>query len=390
MKGTSAIRGCRQSQLALTASQNETRKKKTRKVCGLWSLPDAVVLNCLAQVSRLDLAALAIASKSHRSLVVSPELWDLRSRMGFCERYLYVCLHILSEPNPRWFVLHPVQRRLKPIDSYMYQTPASSSFVEMDWGIYIIGGLVNGKPTSDVSLFDCFEHTWFRIPPMKMARASASASLIDDKIYVFGGCGDDADSSNWAEVYDLNTETWDFLSVSTPTLNNKTLNIQQSVVIDKKKEVYVLAEDGQSFSFSPSQCMFVASEKTDDSKPQDRADWCLIGTFIFCRGGTRGKILWCLPYELDWKEVKGLEELQEYDITKLCRDSTGKMVIFWNVNPQPEGPKSVELWSAEISLKKSKVSEASEEWEVWGYIDWSGKLIDTDNVKVLFAGSVFI
>lgn len=55
---------------------------------------------------------------------------------------------------------------------------------------------------------------------MNVARSGASASLIEDwkkKIYVFGGCWDDvtADSSNWVEVYDIETETWGLLSVST-------------------------------------------------------------------------------------------------------------------------------------------------------------------------------
>ncbi|KAF3606630.1 hypothetical protein DY000_02045091 [Brassica cretica] len=38
------------------------------------------------------------------------------------------------------------------------------------------------------------------LPPMKMAQSGASASLINKtKIYVFGGCWDVANSSNWLE-----------------------------------------------------------------------------------------------------------------------------------------------------------------------------------------------
>ncbi|EFH44584.1 hypothetical protein ARALYDRAFT_915512 [Arabidopsis lyrata subsp. lyrata] len=363
---------------------------KKKKVCGLWSLPDAVVVNCLAQLSRLDFAALAIASKNHRSLVVSPELRDLRWQQRCMEPSLYVCLRIFPEPSPRWFILHPMQRWLKPIHMDLYQAPKSaSSFVVMGCGICIIGGLVDGKPTSEVSFFDCFEHRWYRMPPMKMARASASASLMtDSKIYVFGGCGDDvANSSNWAEVFDVATLTWDFLYVFTPKMP---LNIQQSVVMIKEKEVYVVDEDGQNFSFSPSKCMFVARGKTD-SIPGNiyRNDWCVIGTFLFCRG-TRGRILWCLPYELHWKEVKGLEELQQwgFDITKLCTNPAGNIVIFWKPHPL-----SLELWSIEISI--SLVKRRRNGREILGKIEWSGAVFKLDplidssySLKVLSADYV--
>uniref|UniRef100_A0A1J3GZN7 Putative F-box/kelch-repeat protein n=1 Tax=Noccaea caerulescens TaxID=107243 RepID=A0A1J3GZN7_NOCCA len=81
---------------------------------------------------------------------------------------------------------------------------------------------------------------------MKMARASASASFIDGKIYVFGGCGDDvADSSNWAEVFNLETDSWDFMFV----VERRETNVY-----------YGVDEDGESFSFTPSKRpLFVSS-----------------------------------------------------------------------------------------------------------------------------------
>ncbi|KAG2281701.1 hypothetical protein Bca52824_052921 [Brassica carinata] len=308
-----------------------------------------------------------MTSKAHRSLATSPFLWDLRWRMKRIEPSYY----------------------LKPLLP-LWCTESGSSFMVVDWGIFIIGGLVNGKPTSNVTMFDCFEHAWYKIPPMKMARAFASANVIDGKIYVFGGCGDDVDSSNWAEVYNPRTYTWDFLCVPTTT---RPKNIKQSAVIGKKK-VYVVDEDRQIFSFSPSKLppMFVSCGKTD-SKPGDRDDWCLIGGFLFSRGA-RGTILWCLPEEFDWKEVKGLEELQqqqlvEYDITKLSTNYASNIVIFWNAG----ATESLELWSAEISLTQI---EASQGLEIRGKIEWSGSvykldypLSESNRVKVLFAASVF-
>ena len=105
-----------------------------------------------------------------------------------------------------------------------------------------------------------------------------------------------------------------------------------------------------------------------DSKPGHRNDWCALGKLLYCRD-TRGRILWCEPDELDWKEVKGLEELQQSlfssssssssssrqvrhtlnpcttnvksDIIRLSSNSDGNIVIFWNAHH--EDPESLNL-----------------------------------------------
>ncbi|XP_009146319.1 F-box/kelch-repeat protein SKIP6-like [Brassica rapa] len=355
-------------------------------MCGIWSLPQEVAMKCLAQVSRVDLAALAMASKEHRSLIVSLDFRLLRFQMRCLESNIYLWLHILPEPTPRWFILNPVHRRLKPIHLKSDKAPpeSSSAFVLRCFGVFVVGGLVNGKPTSDVSFFDCFDNTWQSLPPMKMPRASASANIIDQKMYVLGGCGDDADSSNWAEVFDLDTETWEFLSVTSP--RKMPLSIRQSMLMLQKNEVYAVDEDGQSFSFSPSDNSI--SNGVADSKPGYRSDWCWIGGFLFC-GSSRGKILWCSPYELNWKEVKGLDELSEYDISKLCRksDKNKNIVVFWNSSSL--GSEPLEIWSAEISL------ELRHPHELWGKIEWSGSVFTLDplshsygGIKLLYAVSI--
>ncbi|CAH2048139.1 unnamed protein product [Thlaspi arvense] len=359
----------------------ELTRKRKRKVCGLWSLPDDVALTCLAKLSRVDLAALAMASKIHRPLVVSPELWNLRWRMGCVEPCLYVFLHIFPDPWPRWFIFHPAKRRLKRIFSKLYPAPESGScFVANSWGFFVIGGLKNGKPTSEVTFFDCFQHRVYRFPPMMMARCGASASQIDDKIYVFGGVADsESDSSNYVEVFDLRTLTWELLSVSTPP--KMPLKIQRSAVVKEKKEICAVDEKGQSFFFSPEKRMFVATGKTD-SKARHRNHWCSMGSFLFCHDSRHRRILWCLPRDLDWKEVKGLQELRGYDICKLCTNRAGKVFIFWKV------PQTLELWSAPISLRQRETPEGL---ELSGDIDWYRALLQHSclGVNLLHAGFAY-
>ncbi|CAA7013816.1 unnamed protein product [Microthlaspi erraticum] len=378
MKGRCAIRGCSQLE-----SENK-RRKVSSSSSGLCSLPDAVALSCLAQVSRLDLAALAMASKRYRSLVASRELRRLRYTIGCVEAWLYVCLRISPERNPRWFVFHPLQGRLIALPVHQALPESSSSFVTLGSGVYVIGGLVNGEPTSDVSFFDCYERTMCSRPSMKMARASASAHLIDGKIYVFGGLRDDSgsDSSNWAEIYDRKTKTWDLLSVSTPKMP---LNIQHSVVIDEDEElkVYAVDKDGQDLSFSPR---------------GGRDEWCVFDDgvfgFVLFRPGPGGRILWAFPHELYWSEVK-LQKLRpnlvSSGITKLCLNSAGNIVIFWNA--QPQGPESFELWSAEISFDIRKIYLAAQDfttYELCGEFVWFAPVLKPapHRVQVLFADSL--
>ncbi|XP_020872404.1 putative F-box/kelch-repeat protein At5g03000 [Arabidopsis lyrata subsp. lyrata] len=176
------------------------RQKKEASLSPSWlsSLPHDVALNCLSRLSRLDSASLSLTSKSHRSLVVSPELCRARELMGCTEEYWYVCLSIRPDPTPRWFILRrggptldnkSVNQRLRPILSHPYQPPESSSFVELDFGIYVIGGLRHGNPTSDVLLLDCLSHTWRRVPSMRVPRASAAANVVDGNWRLPGGGG---------------------------------------------------------------------------------------------------------------------------------------------------------------------------------------------------------
>ncbi|CAA7053583.1 unnamed protein product [Microthlaspi erraticum] len=331
--------------------EDDTRRKVSTSSSGIWSLPDAVALTILSQVSRFDRGAFALASKSHRSLVASSEFFGLKTSI---EENLYVCMRFSPDPNPSWFILNTTLRRLCSIPSNPNPAPdSSSSYVVVGRGIYVLGGRIKGgRRSSDVWFLDCFSHTWSRVASMKLRRASAHANLLEGKIYVFGGCG--GRHSNWGEVFDPETQTWSKW-LDLPYVK---INIHQSVAIEKKKMIFAVDKDYGYVKLYP----------------RKHIDWCYIRKVLYCRG-SHGRVMWCDPDDIDWKEVKGLEDLLQpswqplctdspcgsqmpcYDICRLSRNSAGNIVIFW------KDLESFELWCAEISIEKRQGIE------IWGRLN---------------------
>ncbi|CAA7053585.1 unnamed protein product [Microthlaspi erraticum] len=291
---------------------NEAANKRTKvsksSLSGIWSLPDEVALNILAQ-----------------------------------EAYFYVCLRFVHDSNPHWFILNTTQRLLYPIPSNPNPAPeSSSSYVVVSGGIYVLGGLINGERSSDVWFLDCSSHKWSRVASMKMPRASAEAKLLDGKIHVSGGCAEGDNSSNSTEVLDLDTQTWaDYIVPNLPYIFHPRLGLISKLL---------------------------ANLLAVDSNPGNRNNLCSIGKLLYCCG-SGGRVLWSDREEIYWKEVKGLDLgylLQPsrqtlsivnpctlmrskepcYDICMLSSNSAGNILIFW------KDIECFELWSAEISIKK--------------------------------------
>ncbi|VVB13667.1 unnamed protein product [Arabis nemorensis] len=131
-------------------SLEQSCRKKTKETslspsCGLSCLPDEMALDCFARVSRIDHASLSTVSKIYRSLVVSAEFYETRSRMGCKEECVYVYLDTPSHPNPRWFILRQgkgesfADNRLIQLPSF--PTPEAASFVSLGWGNWWNGRL---------------------------------------------------------------------------------------------------------------------------------------------------------------------------------------------------------------------------------------------------------
>lgn len=105
--------------------------------------------------------------------------------------------------------------------------------------MYVLGGSVGGKPTSDVNLIDCRFDTSRSLPSMRRTRSRAVAGAIDGTIYVIGGCRKKSD--DWVEAFDVKTQTWREMPGVLPRAHWEGQFVTSAVMDDK---IFVLDPTG--------------------------------------------------------------------------------------------------------------------------------------------------
>ncbi|CAA7019031.1 unnamed protein product [Microthlaspi erraticum] len=117
----------------------------------IWSLPHVLLLDCLARISRLYYPTLSLVSKSFRSIIASPELYETRKRLNRTEKCLYICIRFPFDTETHWSTLCRLPTRkianessgyfTELIPSPKYLRPSqSSTLVAVGSDIYKIGG----------------------------------------------------------------------------------------------------------------------------------------------------------------------------------------------------------------------------------------------------------
>lgn len=323
------------------------------------SLPEDIVLDCLARVSRFHHPTLSLVSRDVRSVIASPELEATRSRMGIREDF--VCLDLnKNNPNPRWFILSvfPKQQKLLPLPLFPYQHPKSSTVVSINSVIYIIGGFVNGKRSNRVLILDCISHQWRSLPNMCQPRVSPAADVIDGKIYVIG---DSLSLEDWGEVYDPKTQTLEPLLPSTLDLTT-----QKSVVPG------ILVMGGKVYDMK-------------GLKLDLKTNVCLVDNALCLMSNSNHNLFWNDPtVDKVWRFVQGLEQLSRYTFFfnnhgSMGNCSGGRRVTMWwkYVVRHPPNHYCTEkcktkIWCAEVSFERRGLKE------LWGSVEWSNNVFTFD------------
>ncbi|CAH8366449.1 unnamed protein product [Eruca vesicaria subsp. sativa] len=375
----------------MTSAEVEPTKKK-KKVPEPSSLPDELTENILARVSRWKYASLSLVSKSFHSLLSSKEIYRTRSQIGATETCIYVWLTFRDHSRAKWFSLRTkpntqtrTKRRWKtgfkrdssgmlvvPIPSSLtYSYPHRSHIEVVGSDIYIIGGYYK-KPSSSVQIMDCQSHTWRDGPNMNVARTHPHTVLLDEKIYVMGGCDIDEYYANWIEVFDLNTQSWTaFPGPDVDELRNFLRQRCCYIVNVFEGKIYLLGGD-EEYSYEPKDGTWklvneISSFLSDDSVQ----DWCEIGKVICCC--TRSGYLKWSASELEggrvWRKIKGLKKLCEQPTMGLksgyafkLLDCGGKLLVMWCRRCPIKG--SNKIWYAKISLESRRNGR-----EVWGKVE---------------------
>ncbi|EOA18481.1 hypothetical protein CARUB_v10007028mg [Capsella rubella] len=341
----------------------------------LTSLPNEIIVNCLARISKSYYPSLSLVSKTFRSLISSQELYAARSQLGTTEIYcLYIFLRFstipFAEPTRRWFRLRATPnpnltdgRRNLFVPSFNY-LPYSNSNVTIGPKIY--GEYMAESFESAFWVYDYLSHMWELVPGMKMKRRHASSCLLDYKIYVMGGCDPSCGDVNWFEMYDIKTKTWRTLpenpdskvrfnavrkiDVVEGNIYVKTEARVKDWVYDVKEGKWSVVEDQLSLLWTDS--------------------WCVIDNVMYCYSCARYK--WYDFEARKWIDVGGLEGLKRYrsastDFRNCMVELVnygGKLAILWDRFERPGRSQNKNIWCAMVVLEKGYGGS------IWGKIEW--------------------
>ncbi|KAG2319046.1 hypothetical protein Bca4012_054672 [Brassica carinata] len=329
----------------------------------LLTLPEEIIVNCLARISKSYYPELSLVCKTFCSLLLSMELYVARLELGTHENVLHVCLQSPDKTRPSWFSLwlKPDQTLTNNIgkkktqnscrDTLLVPLPSSYSprvpmfTCAVGSELYAISKY-NIAPSSVMWVRNTRAYSWRQAPSMTVARTNAVACVFGDKIYVMGGCVAD-ESTCWAEVFDPKTQTWE-------PLPDPGAALRESLI--KKVEVKL----GKTYVKSIEEMDYVYDPK--------EGKWDIDNVRYQCG---RQSCLWYDIKHDEWKAVKGLATLNG---NRRCyfveiANYGGKLLILWGKFAPPRRPNK-NIWCAVIALERRNNDD-----EVWGKVEWASVVL---------------
>ncbi|XP_023643272.1 putative F-box/kelch-repeat protein At5g28160 [Capsella rubella] len=311
-------------------------KKKQDSNPSYSSLPDEIILNVFARVSRSNYPRLALVCKNFRSLILSSDLNVTRFHLKTQEILVHVYLQFPDSDRPSLFTLwikpgHTLTNQLgkneKPtgnirlvqIPSYFSYTPMQSVAVGSEWY-----GISQGDtPSSTIWVLskDIYGSFWRKASNMTVAREKPLACALDGKLYVIGGCTAKR-STNWGEVFDPRTQTWEPLPDPRP---------EQRFSSIRKLECWI---DKVLYRCNKHRCSWYNRKCKQ---------WRVVKGFTM----------------MNWDGNIGMIEVANYG---------GKLLILWDKSTYDDKPGYKDIWCAVISLKRHVRPEID---EVEGNIEWA-------------------
>ncbi|KAG7539844.1 Kelch-type beta propeller, partial [Arabidopsis thaliana x Arabidopsis arenosa] len=215
-----------------------------------------------------------------------------------------------------------------------------------------------------VMVMDCRSHTWREAPSMRVARDnSPSTCVLNGKIYVIGGCKN-LDSTNWIEVFDTKTQTWEFLQIPSEEICRSFK--YKSVVY--KETVYVSCLDEN----------YVTHMTYKIHKGRWREAHLMFNHGSF--DSPNCSLQWYDSYRKIWKNLKGLMRRSFMDprgkSAKLVNYG-GNIALLWEEYMILSNHRKRLIWCEEIVIEKEHRGE------IWGLVKWSEVVFITDEMNRL-------
>ncbi|KAL0698551.1 hypothetical protein Bca4012_054673 [Brassica carinata] len=258
-----------------SVEKEETESTSTATV--VFSLPDVIILNCLARVSKSYYPKLSLVSKTFRSLILSIELNHARFYYQTQEDVFYICLQLPDRPLPTWFSLWIKPDEEEKRRSIFVQVPSSYDSREPLSICTVIYALRQRYPPSPFMLVRNKGSVvvWRNAPNMTVPRAYPAACELDGKIYVMGGCNDGNKSVNkscWGEVFDTNTQTWEPLP--NPKAKLRFSSVIKEIEISEGK-LYVRSNEDKDSVYDPKKRKWNVAEKEVEGESR-----CMVGSVL--------------------------------------------------------------------------------------------------------------
>ncbi|CAA7012917.1 unnamed protein product [Microthlaspi erraticum] len=341
------------------------------------SLPDDLLMSCLARVSRLYYPTLSLVSKSFRSLLASPELYKARSLLGHTESCLYVYLessyeyglYTLCRKPDQTLTLANKEKKKKSSKYVLVKVPTHDSlrtgffvYVAVGSDIYSIGSGSSYRhppPSCRVEVLDCRSHTWHEAPSTQVDYTSLSASVIDRKIYVAGSHGISSKKSSSFEVFNTETQIWDPLP---PISCSQTKH--RSACFDGKFHVET---DQVVFCYNSKESRWDRAELPVDSAVFSNPSCCQVENVLYYVS-QGGEIMWCDTKIGVWRKLRGFIRLPKFHLCVRLVGYGGKMAVLWEeAGSISSGEKKI--WCAEIALERRGSCE------IRGKVEWSDHVL---------------
>lgn len=328
----------------------------------MTSLPDEILLDCVARLPRSYYPILSLVSKQFRSLVTSPELYRRRCFLGYEEHCHYVAIsENIETSNIHWYTLarKPNDKLwLVPIPS-LPPMPLHGSYVVKGSSIYVMGGFhqwQRGLITPNVSRLDCVSHMAEPLTRMPKAVAASVSALVDGKIYVIGGSATRSrqlkSTSKRIMVFDTVAQTWEVRKRPDWEVGRRWFS---SVEIAGK--IY-MKSSRNSYVYEPKEGI---CETDPILHYRNWSNSCVIDDVLYYYDDRSNFLRAYDPKERVWEGVSG--------VLGLCHDGSWsyttsygkKLAVFFHKVDLLS--KTTEIWCAEIALEKR------EGGKMWGKVE---------------------